>query len=82
MKFSDLTECPFCGGKEFYATEYVYGTIRFRRQFNGEEADNSDLYDGLRVKPSSGRVYCDECNKFLGNQKNNTISKAVERCIK
>lgn len=38
MKFSELTECPFCGYDEFYTTGYVYGTIRCRSRFDGKEA--------------------------------------------
>lgn len=81
MKLSELSECPFCGYDEFYETEYVYGTTRWRSRFDGKEADNSDLYDGLRIKDSSGRIYCDNCNKFLGNRKNNTLSKAAEKAL-
>lgn len=29
MKFSDLTECPFCGCEEYYTKEYVCGVIRY-----------------------------------------------------
>lgn len=81
MNFSKLTECPFCGCDEFYTKEYVYGTMRCRSRFDGKEADNSDLYDGLSLKESSGRIYCDNCNKFLGNRKNNTLSKAAEKAL-
>lgn len=81
MKFSDLTECPFCGCDEFYTTQYVYGTIHYRSRFDGTEADNSDLYEGLRNDKRGGRIYCEDCNKFLGNRKNNTLSKAAEKAL-
>lgn len=27
MKFSELTECPFCGCNEFYVKEYYFGSF-------------------------------------------------------
>ena len=39
MKFSDLTECPFCGFSEYYTKEYVYGVLRYNACFDGAEAD-------------------------------------------
>lgn len=50
MKFNELKECPFCGCGEFYTTEYVYGTLRYRERFDGTEAHNEQLYDGLNTK--------------------------------
>ena len=82
MKFSDLTECPFCGCDEFYTTEYVYGTLYYKERFDGREADNEQLYEGLNTKNYSGRIYCLSCKKYLGNRVTNTLSKKVERCIK
>lgn len=81
MKFSDLTECPFCGADEFYTTEYVYGTIRYKERFDGREAHNEQLYDSLSTKNYSGRTYCVSCNKYLGNREKDTVSKAVERSL-
>lgn len=79
MRFNELTECPFCGEDEFYTTEYVYGTLRYRERFDGKEAHNEQLYDGLLSKNYSGRCYCGWCGKYLGNKEKNTVSKAIER---
>lgn len=81
MKFSELTECPFCGCDEFYTTQYVYGTIRYNERYDGEEAENAELYDGLNCKNYSGRAYCRNCNKYLGNRESNILSKAAEELL-
>lgn len=78
MKFAELKECPFCGNDEFVEKEYAYGSLLHRSRFDGEQADNSDLYDGLRYK-YSGRVYCSQCRKVLGNRIENTVSKSAEK---
>ena len=78
MRFQDLEACPFCGCDEFYEKQQVRGTTTYRTRFDGEEADNEDMYESL-FTTSSGRAYCCDCNKFLGNTKNNTVSKAAQR---
>lgn len=80
MKFSDLKCCPFCGCDEFYEKQYAYGTIMFRGRFDGKEAHNEELYDGLSYK-YSGKTYCLQCNKYLGNIKENTIGKAAQKAL-
>ena len=82
MKFSDLTECPFCGNDEFYTKEYWYGTIHYGERFDGEEANNSEMYDGLNYKKHTGRAYCRFCNTYLGNKETDTLSKQAEKELK
>lgn len=82
IKFTDLTKCPFCGYDEFYSTEYVYGTTRYAERFDGEEADNTELYDYLNTKNYSGRCYCRSCNKYLGNRETNILSSGVRKILK
>lgn len=84
MKFSDLTECPFCGCEEYYTKEYVCGVIRYNECFDGSEADNDTLYDGLKYKDKSyhGKAYCRSCDKYLGSVMDNTVSVAVQKALK
>ena len=82
MNFSDLKECPYCGGNEFYTKDYVCGVLRYAERFDGTEADNTEMYDYLNMKEGAGRAYCRSCEKYLGNKTTNVIGKAVERIIK
>ena len=84
MKFSDLTECPFCNCAEYYTKEYVYGVLRYNERFDREEADNSTLYDSLNYNSNAhnGRAYCRNCNRYLGNVMDNTVSVAVQKALK
>lgn len=74
MRFTDLEGCPFCGNDEFYVKQYAYGTIICRKRFDGEVASNEDLYDCLNYK-YSGRAYCLNCDKYLGNLEKNIVGK-------
>lgn len=78
MKFTDLEACPFCGCDEFYEKQQTRGTIHYRIRFDGNETDNTDMYDSLITK-YSGRAYCDSCQRFLGNYINDTVGKAAQR---
>lgn len=57
--------CPHCGSDEgFYEKMQVRGTIRCRHNFDGTEAENSDMYDYLNY--AGGKyAYCLHCNKRL-----------------
>ena len=81
MKFSDLQCCPFCGHDEYYTKEYWYGTIYYGERFDGKEAHNENMYDSLNYKNHSGRTYCRNCNKYLGNKISNNLSKAAQKKI-
>lgn len=76
MTIEDLKCCPFCGGKEFYEKQYATGFIYYRMRFDGKEANNEQMYDQLKIT-YSGRIYCEHCNRYLGNIIENTLSKAV-----
>lgn len=80
MKFTDLKCCPFCGSEGFYVKQYAYGTIICRERFDGEEACNEDLYDGLIYK-YSGRAYCLGCEKYLGNIENDILGKEAAKAL-
>ena len=81
LLFSKLKQCPFCGHDEYYTTEYVYGTIRYAERFDGKEANNAELYDGLNVRSSKGSIYCRHCCKYLGNRITNKTSKQVQKAF-
>lgn len=78
MKFTDLKACPFCGSDTYYENQRVKGNISFNSMFSGEEASNEDMYDGLLLT-CSGRCYCRECEKYLGNNKKNVVGKEAKR---
>lgn len=78
MKFTELKCCPFCGSEEFYEKRYARGPVWYFSRFDGGDADNSEMYSQLSYE-GSGRVYCAECDRYLGNSDRNTVSKAVER---
>ena len=78
MKFKDLEACPFCGCDEFYEKQQTRGTIHYRIRFDGKETDNTDMYDGL-ITTYSGRSYCENCNRYLGNYINDEVGKAAQR---
>lgn len=78
MKFSKLEYCPFCGSEEVYEKRYARGPVWYQLRFDGKEADNTEMYEGLSFE-CSGRVYCNECNKYLGNIDKNIVSAAVAK---
>lgn len=80
MKFSDLKCCPFCGSEEFCEKRYARGPVRYYLRFDGKEADNSEMYSSLSYG-GSDRVYCAECDRYLGNPDRNTVSAAVSRLL-
>ena len=84
MKFSDLTECPFCGCSEYYTKEYFYGVLRYNACFDGAEADNDTLYEGLNYKSRAcpGKAYCRRCDKYLGSVMDDTVSATARKALK
>ena len=82
MKFSELACCPFCGNEEFYTKEYAYGTLFYAERFDGKEAENAELYEGLNFKNYSGRAYCRSCGRYLGNREQNIVGKVAYEKIK
>lgn len=64
----DLGKCPKCGSTEGFYTKYNYkGSGIYKYEFDpNEEADNSEMYQGLgstRLK----NAYCLECNKVIAD---------------
>lgn len=81
MKFKDLTECPFCGNKEFIVRERTIFVYDFVYSFDGNECDNSGIYDsGLSY--SNDRAYCDKCGKYIGNHRTNVLGGESKKALK
>ena len=57
------------------------GSINYAERFDGKEAGNEELYDGLNTRNYNGRVYCRRCDKYLGNKETNVISKKAEKAL-
>lgn len=81
MKFSELTECPFCGHDEYYEIAPIRGHVYYILRFDGEEAYNENMYDGTSVYPS-GRVYCDNCREYIGNYIQDFVGVKAEKALK
>lgn len=61
----NIKECPYCGSEEYYQKESYKGFREFRMRFDGEEADNSDMWDGAVEKLISKYAWCCECHRRL-----------------
>lgn len=81
MEFSDLKECPFCGYDEYYHKNYLFGTSWYGMRFDGKEADNTEMYDGLSAKYGK-KAYCRNCNRLLGDLETDKLAKAAERALR
>lgn len=60
-----MVECPHCGSDYgFYTRQQACGMVQYQYSFNGEEKDNSQMYDLLKF---TGGIYayCLDCNKRL-----------------
>lgn len=60
-----VKECPHCGSEDgYYTKDYVKGHARYFFNFDGEEADNTEYYEGIQIE--SGKVaYCTHCNRKI-----------------
>lgn len=77
MNFTELTCCPFCGNEEFYTKQQFRGGCWYNERFDGNEADNTEMYDGL-LSYGGDKAYCNNCNKYLGNRTLNSVSRKAE----
>ena len=80
-RFSDLTECPFCGGTQFYTKGRITGKSIYFERFDGEEADNGEMYESTDFI-TEGKAYCESCHSYLGNRRTNTMGKEAEKALK
>ena len=80
MKFTELENCPFCGCEEYFEKSRLTGYVQYFIRFDGEETDNSNMYDTTRTMPN-GKVYCGECERYLGNYITDTLSAAAAKKV-
>lgn len=81
MKLSDLECCPFCKGETYYEKQYAKGPVSYYYNFDGSEADNSEMHIDITYD-YTGRVYCADCDKVLGNIITDKLSKQAEKKLK
>lgn len=79
-KLSDLEACPFCGGAQYFERRAVRGAVTYFSRFDGKEADNSNMHEGL-VYSGGKRVWCAECGKLLGDQEVDQLTPAAEKAL-
>ncbi|KIV56467.1 hypothetical protein AM501_09950 [Aneurinibacillus migulanus] len=62
-----INECTHCGSNEgYYIKQYAFGSIKQNFNFDGSEADNTEMYQHLNHKGGSV-AYCSSCNKKIFN---------------
>lgn len=59
----DIKECPYCGNDEYYIHQRISGRAEFKARYDGEEADNGHLHNGLDYTDIGKFAYCTECRK-------------------
>ncbi len=64
---SGKTACQHCGNSyHFYVMHVVSGRVGYFYGFNGDDVDNTNMWDGARLKPQK-TAFCGECHKSLGS---------------
>lgn len=81
MEFSQLEKCPFCECETFFQKFQYRGSGLYFSNFDGTEANNTDMYDGVSGE-SSGRAYCANCMQYLGNINTGTLGKKATAALK
>lgn len=61
-----ITECPHCGSKEGFYTLTDYIGVSYKLGFNGEEKDNTEMYDNPEKYHTRRYAYCITCNEVVG----------------
>lgn len=60
-----IASCPYCGHGEYYINYRYSGSGIYRYRFDGEEPDNTGMYDCLEEKVIGKFAYCCHCNKRI-----------------
>lgn len=63
----DYDCCPHCGSDEgYYTKERAQGTIIYRRNYDGSEYENGDMYSCVSGAKGTGKwAYCLNCDKKI-----------------
>lgn len=64
---SELTECPHCGCETFYYKSKVSGIVATHVNFDGSEADNTEMHNSLSYE-SMKFVYCSQCQRKIARK--------------
>lgn len=75
-KFSELTECPFCGSSEYKIVKHLSYAGNVNVNFRTGERTDPFTPDQLEEKLGV-RTYCANCNTLLGNLNDDKLSKPV-----
>lgn len=60
-----IDKCPHCGSNYgYYTKDYIVGKCNYNFHFDGSEAYNGAMYDGL-LHRFGKYAYCTNCNKRL-----------------
>lgn len=65
MTDKKLTNCPNCGHDEFYRKGHASGYFSYHYRFDGQDAHNENLHDGLTYKENK-TCFCSNCHLKLG----------------
>ena len=60
-----VEKCPHCGSDTYYIKETATCKIVHYSKFDGSEADNSEMYDGMTHKLRSKFAFCKNCDRKL-----------------
>lgn len=61
---SELTECPHCNGTTYYYMSQVSKHITTWVNFDGSDADNSEMFTSLNSKAMKF-IFCADCHKKI-----------------
>ena len=66
-----LTECPNCGYDEYYAKDWVAGSQEYATRFDGKQAYNGEMWQGISTVRHGKIAYCSECRKPIARIETN-----------
>lgn len=64
MSKEELEKCPHCGCGSYYTKMQANGPIKTYFNFDGTEAENGEMYEGLSYRGGK-YAYCANCHKRL-----------------
>lgn len=65
MARKKITRCPHCGSDEGVFTKTTFVNVPCYLKFNGEEMDNTEMYDNAEDVRGGAMVYCRSCRKTV-----------------